>query len=117
MNFDNIKKGIQLFNERCYFESHEELEKVWRNLKESSEGHFIQGIIKVAAALHHYKKKNFLGAERLLNSAIMLLKNSQETSINIDRDYFIKSIEVFLNKLRSSQEISDDDFPEIRTNL
>lgn len=57
MNFDVLKRGIQLFNGGFYFECHEELEKIWLNIKGSSEGNFIQGIIKIAAAFHHYKKK------------------------------------------------------------
>lgn len=115
MNFDVLKRGIQLFNEGFYFESHEELEKIWLNIKGSSEGNFIQGIIKIAAAFHHYKKKNYRGAERLLDSGIKLLKFSQKADIPIDKNNFIESVEIFFNKLRLSQRISEKDFPKINS--
>lgn len=117
MNLIALKRGIELFNEGFYFDSHEELEKIWLNTKGSLEGNFIQGIIKIAAAFHHCKKKNYKGAERLIDSGIRLLKDSQKANIPIDKNSFIESIEVFLNKLRSSQKISEEDFPKISDNI
>ena len=50
-----IKKGLELFNEERYWESHEALEYAWRD-SAGEEKEFLQGLILVAAALVHWQK-------------------------------------------------------------
>jgi len=52
---DAIRRGVELFNDERYWESHEALEIAWR--KESGqEKEILQGIILLAAALVHLQK-------------------------------------------------------------
>jgi predicted metal-dependent hydrolase len=111
----DIEKGIQFFNEGCYFEAHEEWEKYWRNLTDSDEKLFIQGMIKISVALYHFKKKNFAGSEKLLKSGINLLTEHIDAKINIDKNAFIESINLFYKRLKYSEEILENELPKIVT--
>ena len=62
------RHGIELFNKGEFFDAHEVLEEVWRAAP-SSEKKFLQGLIQVAVALHHYSRGNLIGARSLLKRA------------------------------------------------
>jgi predicted metal-dependent hydrolase len=62
---DPIQEAIRLFNDRYFFEAHEVLEEVWR--QEHGESRlFLQGLIQVCAAYHHFQNGNLIGAITLL---------------------------------------------------
>src|SRR5439155_26278560 len=61
-------EGIKLFNSADFFEAHEVLEDVWRAAP-AAEKRFLQGLIQVAVALHHYSKENRVGTRSLLARA------------------------------------------------
>ena len=58
-------RGIHLFNQRAFFDAHEALEDVWREAT-PAEKPFLQGLIQIAVALHHYSKGNAVGGASLL---------------------------------------------------
>jgi predicted metal-dependent hydrolase len=55
------REGIELFNAGEFFDAHEALEDVWREAG-GAEKPFLQGLIQIAVALHHYSTANFAGA-------------------------------------------------------
>ncbi|MFN3479836.1 MAG: DUF309 domain-containing protein [Thermodesulfovibrionales bacterium] len=112
MNY--FKDGVRFFNEGNYLEAHEAWEKLWRNTPESPERHFIQGMIKIAAALHHYKKKEYTGTEKLLSSGIKILQEYLKAEIEIDKEVFIKEVEAFYENFRTLKYIAEGEFPKIR---
>jgi uncharacterized protein len=57
-----------MFNKGAFFEAHEALEDVWRAAPQP-EKKFLQGLIQVAVALHHYGKGNLAGARSVLRRA------------------------------------------------
>ena len=61
-------RGIQLFNEKQYFDAHEVLEDVWRAAPADNKK-FLQGLIQIAVALHHHSRGNTVGAISLLKRA------------------------------------------------
>jgi uncharacterized protein len=65
---DPFLEGLALFNSTHFFEAHEVLEDVWRGAPEA-ERKFLQGLIQVAVALHHYSKGNQVGCRSLLERA------------------------------------------------
>ena len=70
-------KGIEHFNRREFFDAHERWEELWK--KESGPAKpFLQGLIQVATALHHFQKRNFKGAKILSESALALLSPYDE---------------------------------------
>ena len=62
------RHGIELFNRGEFFDAHEVLEDVWRAAP-APEKKFLQGLIQVAVALHHYSRGNLVGARSLLKRA------------------------------------------------
>jgi len=115
IDMDSFEKGIKFFNEGKYFEAHETWEDQWRGMEKSPEKHFIQGLIMIAVALHHFKRKNYTGTSKLLGKGINLLKGFKEPKMKIDIDDFLKAIVMFQEKFKSSRQyISEKEFPRIK---
>jgi uncharacterized protein len=64
--------GRAYFNAKKFFEAHEFWEEIWL-LEPEPDKTFLQGLIQIAAAFHHYQRKNPEGAESLLASGIVKL--------------------------------------------
>jgi len=64
-----FRRGIEQFNTGRFFDAHETWEEVWLRTPEP-EKTFLQGIIQVAAAFHHYSRGNARGAHSLLQAAL-----------------------------------------------
>ena len=62
------RHGLELFNQRNFFDAHEVLEDVWRAAS-APEKKFLQGLIQVAVGLHHFSTGNRVGARSLLARA------------------------------------------------
>ena len=59
MNFDpRYLKGIELFNQREFFECHDELEEVWTETL-GPEREFYQGLIHAAVCLFHFEAVSY----------------------------------------------------------
>jgi uncharacterized protein len=69
---EKFERGLTHFNAREFFEAHEVWEEIWLTENEP-EKTFLQGIIQIAAAFHHYRRGNSDGAETLLASGIVKL--------------------------------------------
>src|SRR5438477_12817776 len=59
--------GIQLFNEREFFEAHEVWEDAW-HMAYGIKHDFYQGLIQCAVALEHYRRSNPRGVISLYQS-------------------------------------------------
>ena len=68
MHEEGYQRGIELFNQRHFYDAHEVWEDVWRE-SEGPEKKFLQGLIQVAVALHHHSTGNLVGARSLLERA------------------------------------------------
>jgi predicted metal-dependent hydrolase len=69
--------GLELFNSQKFFEAHEIWEEIWL-VESEPEKTFLQGLIQLAAAYHHYERGNPDGAESLLASGIVKLSRFPE---------------------------------------
>ena len=69
---ERFERGLAHFNAQEFFEAHEVWEEVWLTEGEP-EKTFLQGIIQIAAAFHHYRRGNSDGAETLLAAGIVKL--------------------------------------------
>ena len=67
------QKGLEAFNSSQFFEAHELWEDVWRQTPEPDK-RFLQGLIQVAAAFHHYSRDNVLGTRKLLQAGLLKLE-------------------------------------------
>lgn len=68
-----LRKGVEEFNARQFFECHETLEELWR-----AETHLVrylyQGILHVGVGYYHLRRGNHHGAVTKLSSGIRLLE-------------------------------------------
>ena len=69
---EKFQRGILHFNAQEFFEAHEVWEEIWL-VEAEPEKTFLQGIIQIAAAFHHYGRENRDGAESLLAAGIVKL--------------------------------------------
>ena len=69
---ERFERGLAHFNAREFFEAHEVWEEIWL-AEDEPERTFLQGLIQIAAAFHHYRRGNSDGAESLLAAGIVKL--------------------------------------------
>jgi uncharacterized protein len=76
MTFDwtqgELAEGLRLYNAAEYFVAHEAWESVWLTAPEPEKA-FLQGLIQVTAAFHHFQRGNFIGARRTFEKALRRL--------------------------------------------
>ena len=66
---NQLDRGIDLFNQREFYECHDTIEEIW--LQESSDRQpFLQGLIQAAVAFHHYEHGKWGAARSMLQMAI-----------------------------------------------
>jgi hypothetical protein len=98
--------GIDLYNYHYYWEAHEAWEGLWiASVKNSSEHRFLQGLIKVGAALlkirmAEYEIQDLIGARNLARSGINLLsKVGINQFMGLDIPKFLESYQDFVNPI------------------
>ena len=67
-----FQEGLDAFNSGRYYDAHEHWEEVWLETP-NPEKKFLQGLIQVAAAFHHYSRSNFPGCRNLLQAGLLKL--------------------------------------------
>ncbi|MGH9703574.1 MAG: DUF309 domain-containing protein [Candidatus Acidiferrales bacterium] len=70
---EKFQHGIEQFNAMQFFEAHETWEEIWLAAPEP-EKTFLQGIIQVSAAFHHYRRGNRSGTQSLLRAGLRKLE-------------------------------------------
>ena len=110
--------GIDLYNYHFYWEAHEAWEGLWlASVKRSSEHMFIQGLIKMGAALlkirmASYEIQDLIGARTLSKSGIDLLsKVGLSNFMGVDIESYLSSYSDYINP------IFDDKIPKIDGNI
>src|SRR5437899_12677681 len=71
---DPVQEGIRLFNEEYFFEAHEVLEDLWKR-EHGKPKLFLQGLIQICAAYHHFQNGNLVGAETLLDRGAQKMRS------------------------------------------
>ena len=102
--------GIDLYNYHYYWEAHEAWEGLWiASVRNSSEHRFLQGLIKVGAALlkirmAEYEIQDLIGARNLARSGIDLLsKVGIDQFMGLDIPKFLESYQDFVNPIYDDQ--------------
>jgi uncharacterized protein len=64
-----FERGVAHFNAGEFFEAHEVWEEIWL-VAPDPEKAFLQGMIQIAAAFHHYGRENIRGTKSLLAAGL-----------------------------------------------
>lgn len=71
-----LHRGFIAFQEKRYWEAHEDWEEVWHTL-EGKQKKYLQALIQIAAARFHLQKENLAPAKRLSLLASKKLKETR----------------------------------------
>ena len=96
-----FERGIQLFNEGDYFESHESIEEVWLEDK-SPYRNFYKGLIQAAAALYQFKRGILGGALRLYRSSRGHLSSYEGITLGVDVKKLLEDLKPIFEELDKS---------------
>lgn len=110
---DNFARGIEQFNRREFFESHESWEEAWLRAPEPDKT-FLQGIIQVAAAFHHYTRGNRQGAESLMRLGLSKLESFSEDYRGLHLEAFRIAVREWLAALAQGRVPADETLPRIQ---
>lgn len=67
-----LAEGLACYRRAEFFEAHEHWEAVWLQLSEPEKS-FLQSLIQITAAFHHFEKGNYAGTTCLLQRALKRL--------------------------------------------
>jgi uncharacterized protein len=89
-----IEEFIRLFNEREFFDAHEELESLWFET-EGELKDFYKGLIQCAVAFVHLSRQNFRGAKKIYKTASAYLDRYPEDCEQINVAKLLKEFHAF----------------------
>lgn len=104
--------GLRCYRAEEFFEAHEHWEGVWLQSPEP-EKTFLQGLIQLTAALHHFQRGNSLGTESLLSEALTKLQGYENFG-EIVVAPLCQEISDWLEALRAQSTVPSLPFPQIR---
>ena len=100
-----LLKAVQEFNSWRFYDCHETLEDVWREVggksSEAELADFYQGIIKVAAGFHHVLRDNHRGAVLLLTDALRLLAPYRPATLGVDVEDLAAAVRSCLERIEA----------------
>jgi len=98
-----LAKGIAEFNNWRFYDCHETLEDVWREVgskgEEGTLADFYQGIIKIAAGFHHVLRDNHKGAVNLLSDGSRLLERYRPVMLGVDVEQLLHDVRPCLDRI------------------
>jgi predicted metal-dependent hydrolase len=101
-------RGIELFNQRRFFECHEAWEELWVG-ELGARRQFFKGLIQAAVALHHLTRGNHHGATKLQASSQKYLEPYRPRYCGLDVDRFVASVSRCIDQTLSAR---DSEYPK-----
>lgn len=108
-----LERGLRRYRAEEFFLAHEHWEAAWLQLREP-EKTFLQALIQVAAAFHHFQRGNREGTRSLLLAALRKLDSIEASIGGIDRLWLCDGIREWLTALEDGGPASHPPFAEIR---
>jgi predicted metal-dependent hydrolase len=109
-----FQKGLEAFNTEHFYDAHEYWEEVWLETQ-NPEKMFLQGLIQVAAAFHHYSRANSLGCRNLLQAGLLKLECFPEEYWGFAIEPLRASVRQWLVLLRAGENPMQLEIPRIRS--
>lgn len=96
-----LAAGLACYRNGEYFEAHEHWEDVWNRLRDPEKS-FLQGLIQVTVAMHHYRNGNRAGALSLLRRALRRLEQCPARFGGIDLALLRTDVQAWLDALENA---------------
>ena len=107
-----FQRGVALFNAHKFFEAHEVWEELWLRETEA-EKIFLQGLIQVAVAFHHYSRGNWRGAKSLVVAGIVKLGGFPRNHHEIALIKFLAGVKSWAQMLSAGRDPGLQKLPRI----
>ena len=101
-----LAQAIALWEAALFFEVHEVLELRWREV-EGEERRFLQGVIQIAAALHHVECGNRGGAQTLLAAGRAKLETFAPDFAPVDVAELLRGVDRWITALAGDAPLPD----------
>jgi uncharacterized protein len=108
-----LAKGLSCYRDREFFEAHEHWEGEWLSAPEP-EKTFLQALIQVAAAFHHFGRGNRAGTASLLRASLRKLDLYPAAFGGLDVEAIRQSLRAWLGALDADKAAPDLPFTTIR---
>ena len=109
----DLHEGLRCFHSGAFFEAHEHWESVWL-MAEEPEKTFLQGLIQVAAAFHHFQRGNCAGTISLLRSALRRLDGYAPAFAGIAVEPLCTTIRLWLEALETVSQSPPPPLPQLQ---
>jgi uncharacterized protein len=107
-----FQKGLDAFNSGRFYDAHEHWEEVWLETP-LPEKMFLQGLIQVAAAFHHYSRENLLGTQKLLQAGLSKMEPCPRVYERLEIEPLRAAVRRWLAALRAGETPARDEIPRI----
>lgn len=108
-----LAEGLCCYRKSEFFLAHEHWENVWLKLEEPEKS-FLQALIQTAAAFHHLRSGNSVGAASLLRRSLRRLELSPESFGNIATGPLCSQIREWLRVLENGTQPHPATVPHIQ---
>ena len=109
-----FQQGLEAFNSAQFFEAHEHWEEVWLETP-APDRTFLQGLIQVAAAFHHYTRENRRGTQTLLEAGLTKLELFPSVHWGLEIAPLRASVRQWLAALGIGDDPDPDRIPRIHS--
>jgi len=109
----DLHEGLRCFHSGAFFQAHEHWESVWLAAQEP-EKTFLQGLIQIAAAFHHFQRGNCAGAISLLRSALRRLDAYPEAFAGVAVAPLRATIRLWLGALETPSHSPLPPLPQVQ---
>ena len=90
---ERFKKGLELFNQKDYFECHEVIEGLWlATPDEDAYRDLYKGVIQAAAAIHQFERGILTGARGLCRTAVAYLERYRPEALGLNVEKFVEEM-------------------------
>lgn len=96
---DGVREGIELFNERRYFEAHEVIEHEW-HAERGPIRRLYQGILQIGVGFYHALNGNHKGAVLLLTDGIEKTSDFVPATLGVDTGRLVEEAQRCLDVIR-----------------
>jgi uncharacterized protein len=107
-----FRKGLEAFNSAHFYAAHELWEEVWLHSL-NPEKVFLQGLIQVAAAFHHYSKANRLGTHKLLQAGLAKIEPFPDVYGGLELEPLRAGLRRWLGALDAGENPEEKELPHI----
>ena len=111
-NGGGLAAGLQCYRNREFFEAHEHWESIWLGCDEP-EKTFLQALIQITAAFHHFQRRNWIGTASLLRAALRRLERYPTEYGGLAVEPIRENVRDWLEALQRGDETSGLSFPDL----